>query len=70
MTKASVIKSQTGQDEALLKTGRQKKEIKKRRDSERQGGRGLKWKGGWGVVSTSKYRDSSLFVKAIKCVLM
>lgn len=46
MTKASVIKSQTGQDEALLKTGRQKKEMKKRRDSERQTGRGLKWKRG------------------------
>lgn len=38
MTKASVIKSQTGQDGALLKTGRQRKEIKKRRDSERQTG--------------------------------
>lgn len=54
MTKASVIKSQTGQDETLLKMGRQKKEIKKGGDGERQTGRGLKWKQ-WGVVSTTKY---------------
>lgn len=36
MTKAGVIKSQTGQDEMLLKTCRQKRPIKKRGD--RQGG--------------------------------
>lgn len=46
MTKASVIKSQTGQDETLLKRSRQKKETKKRRDSERQIGRGLKCRRG------------------------
>lgn len=71
MTKASVIKSQTGQDETLLKTGRQKKEMQKRRDSERQKGRGLKCKRGIVTVALQNtIKVSSFFVRAINYVLM
>lgn len=71
MTKASVIKSQTGQGETLLKMGRQKKEIKKGGDGERQTreGVGMKAVGGY-LALRNTIKVSSLFIKAINCVLM